>query len=97
MIKIRTPLDLGLIIRDQRRKSGLTQTELARKARVGRQWLIAVEQGKPGAAMGLVLRTLTALNLTLSINETKEQVTITDDLTPTDIDAVIQAARKPRP
>lgn len=65
-MRIRTPLDLGLIIRDRRRKLGLTQTALAEKAAVGRQWLVAVEQGKARAEIGLVLRTLAALDIELS-------------------------------
>ncbi len=46
MMQIRTPLDLGLAIRDRRRKLKLSQTELARKAGVGRQWVVAIEHGK---------------------------------------------------
>ena len=64
-MRIRTPLDLGLIIRERRRKLGLTQNSLAEKAAVGRQWLVAVEQGKARAEIGLVLRTLAALDIEL--------------------------------
>ena len=62
-MQIRTPLDLGLVIRDRRRKLKLSQTELARKAGVGRQWVVAIERGKTRAELGLVLRTLAALDL----------------------------------
>lgn len=65
-MRIRTPLDLGLIIRDRRRKLGLSQSRLSEKAGVGRQWLVAVERGKVRAEIGLVLRTLATLDLTLS-------------------------------
>ena len=55
---VRTPLDLGLILRDSRRKLGLSQGELATRAGVGRQWLVAIEHGKARAEIGMVLRTL---------------------------------------
>jgi len=63
---IRTPLDLGLIIRQQRRRLGLNQTDLASRVGVGRQWIVAIEHGKARAELGLVLRTLAALDLTLA-------------------------------
>ena len=59
-MQIRTPLDLGLAIRDRRRRLKLSQTELARKAGVGRQWVVAIEHGKSRAELGLVLLTLSA-------------------------------------
>lgn len=64
-MQIRTPTDLGLVIRDRRRKLKLNQTELARKVGVGRQWVVAIEHGKPRAELGLVLRALIALDLSL--------------------------------
>ena len=82
-MQIRTPLDFGLIIRDRRRELKLSQTELARKAGVGRQWVVAIERGKPRAELGLVLRTSSALGLRLTV----------DGMDPVDIDAVVNAAR----
>jgi HTH-type transcriptional regulator/antitoxin HipB len=54
---IRTPQDLGFVIREQRKKLGLDQSELARRAAVSRQWIVEVEKGKPRAEVGLLLRT----------------------------------------
>ncbi|MGH7298057.1 MAG: helix-turn-helix domain-containing protein, partial [Polyangiaceae bacterium] len=65
MIPVRTPTDLGALIRDRRRRLGLDQRALAERVGVSRQWIIEAEQGKPGAAVGLVLRTLQALGVTL--------------------------------
>lgn len=42
--------ELGDTLRTERRRRGLTQAELARRAGIGRQKLIQVEQGKPGRA-----------------------------------------------
>lgn len=92
---VRTPLDLGLIIRDRRRKLGLSQSELAEKAGVGRQWLVAVEHGKARAEIGLVLRTLAALGLTLSVDGDgrDRKAGKHDDIAPVDIDAVVSSLK----
>jgi HTH-type transcriptional regulator / antitoxin HipB len=65
---LRTPWDFGAAIRDKRLRLGLTQAALARKAGVGREWLVAAEKGKPGASLALILRTLEALGISLSID-----------------------------
>lgn len=95
-MQIRTPLELGLIIRDRRRKLGLTQAELARKIGAGRQWLVAFERGKSRAEVGLVLRALSALDLSLTIHPDDLPPAPGDGPLPVDIHAVIDAARKAR-
>jgi y4mF family transcriptional regulator len=88
---IRTPADLGAIIRDRRRELGLGQAELADRVGVSRQWIIGVERGRPRAELGLVLRTLDVLAIRLDasveVNEGKSRST-------PDIDAIIASARK---
>ncbi|HUZ68029.1 MAG TPA: helix-turn-helix domain-containing protein [Beijerinckiaceae bacterium] len=64
---VRTAKDIGLVIREQRRKLNLDQEELARRVKVSRQWVVEVEKGKLRAEIGLVLRTLNALGLALSV------------------------------
>ena len=46
----------------------MTQQQLARAAAVGRQWIVEIEAGKPRAELGRVLRTLAALDLSLTIH-----------------------------
>ena len=46
----------------------MTQQELALTAAVGRQWIVEIEAGKPRAELGRVLRTLAALDLSLTIH-----------------------------
>jgi HTH-type transcriptional regulator/antitoxin HipB len=95
---IRTPLDLGLVIRQQRRRLGLNQTELAARVGVGRQWIVAIEHGKASAELGLMLRTLAALGLTLSVdggNDTPSQRG--GAAAPIDLDAIVDAAKGRRP
>jgi HTH-type transcriptional regulator / antitoxin HipB len=62
-MRVRTPKDIGLVIRERRRELGLDQAELARRVGVSRQWLVAIEGGKARAELGLVLRTLRELDL----------------------------------
>ena len=91
-MNIRSPLDLGLIIRQRRRDLGLNQTDLASRVGVGRQWIVAIEHGKSRAELGLVLRTLAALNLTLDVDGNREQSKSKDvGLPSVNIDAIINA------
>lgn len=96
IMQVRSPLDLGLVIRDRRRKLKLSQTELARKAGVGRQWVVAMEQGKPRAELRLVLRTLSVLDLRLMIDPGDRLPPSSNDMSPLDINAVVNAARLDR-
>jgi HTH-type transcriptional regulator/antitoxin HipB len=66
-MKIRTATDLGAFIRERRVKLGMDQSNLAEKARTSRKWIVEVEQGKPRAEIGLVLRTLKTLGISLDI------------------------------
>jgi len=66
-MRLRTPLDIGQAIRDRRRRLGWDQDDLAKRVGVSRKWLIDAEQGKPGAPIGLLLRTLDVLGLRLSL------------------------------
>lgn len=64
---VRTPVDLGLVIRDRRRALGWDQRTLAEHASVSRQWIVAVERGKAGAEVGLLLRVLNVLGLRVEV------------------------------
>lgn len=87
---VRNATDIGLIIREQRRKLNLDQAELARRIKVSRQWIVEVEKGKPRAEIGLVLRTLHILGLALSANlEAKAGSGQTDAVPPVDIDRIL--------
>jgi transcriptional regulator with XRE-family HTH domain len=55
---------LGSAVRETRLRAGLSQTELAAEAGVGRQWLVAFEAGdKASAPFDMVMRLLRALEL----------------------------------
>lgn len=87
---IRTPADLGAAIRDRRKSLRLSQSELARRAGVGRQWLVAVEHGKPGAELALVLRVLDTLNMPLMTGAPTPAAT---GVVTVNLDAIIASAR----
>ena len=97
-MRIRTPTDLGAIIRDSRKKLRLDQKSLADKIGVSREWIIDIEKGKPRAHIGLVLRAFNALGVALDARPekaaAKELPPSTDS--PVDIDSIVATARKPR-
>lgn len=66
-MRIRTATELGAFIRERRSELGMDQMSLAEKTGTSRKWLIEVEKGKPGAEIGLVLRTLKALGISIDL------------------------------
>jgi y4mF family transcriptional regulator len=56
-------MELAGIVADLRRGLKIRQADLARRVGVSRQWIVAMEQGKPSVEIGLVLRTLETLGL----------------------------------
>lgn len=91
---LRNPLDLGAAIRDRRRQLNLDQSDLATQVGVSRKWIIDIERGKPRAEIGLILRTLDALGLRLSLDQPSAAAdTEAPDVTSPDIDAVLDRTR----
>jgi HTH-type transcriptional regulator/antitoxin HipB len=86
---IRTPADLGALIRDRRHGLDLDQAELASRVGVSRLWINQVERGKPGASIGLVLRTLMVLGIELSPTP-RDRAPLSTTIP--DIDAIVDAA-----
>ena len=64
---IRNSLDLGAVIRAERKRLGVTQKELAMAAGTGLRFLIELEKGKPTARVEGVFKVLQALGLKLNI------------------------------
>jgi HTH-type transcriptional regulator/antitoxin HipB len=75
-MRVRTATDLGAFIRERRVKLGMDQSDLAEKAGTSRKWIVEVEQGKPRAEIGLVLRTLKALGVSLDLAADRAQKTV---------------------
>lgn len=93
---IRTPAELGTLIRNRRQKLRLDQASLSKKVGVSRLWLNEIEKGKPRAEIGLVLRTLDALGITLTASTPDKKTTPKADADTIDIDKIIARARAPR-
>jgi HTH-type transcriptional regulator/antitoxin HipB len=91
---IRTPADLGAAIRERRKSLGLSQERLGQQAGVGRQWLVAVERGKPGSELALVLRVLNALNIPMLTGTPPTATTSDADV---NLDVIIASARGDAP
>lgn len=87
---IRTPADLGAVIRERRKELKLGQAELARRIGTSRQWIVGVEQGRARAELGLVLRALDALDIRLDSGVTPPRKAAPD------LDAIVASARKGR-
>jgi HTH-type transcriptional regulator/antitoxin HipB len=100
-MRIRTPADLGALIRDHRTRLGLDQKSLAEKVGVSRQWIVDVEKGKTRAEIGLLLRTVGALGIALDAE--KEAPGKPKDTSLShgvhahiDIDSIVDSARRKR-
>ena len=93
-MKIRTASDLGLLLRERRRELGLTQAELAERIGASRQWVIRVEQGNQRSDVGLVLKAIAALRLTLDVRGDSDTTPSDEKTGRIDIDAVVRAARR---
>src|SRR5262245_2344635 len=95
MIPVRTPKDVGALIRDRRRRLGLDQATLAECVGVSRQWIIDAEGGKARAPIGLLLRTLDVLGVTLAVDEGTWPAPAVRPGAAPDIDAIVRRSRKP--
>lgn len=97
-MQIRTTKEIGALIRHQRKNQKLGQAELAKKVGVNRRWVLEVERGKPRAEIGLILKTLEALGVALSI-EGKAAIRRrgSREIESVDIDAIIDSTKRPKP
>ncbi len=66
-MRLHTTNDVGLYVRDARRRMGLTQVELAQQAGVTRRWVSSLERGRDRVDLSLVLRVLDVLDLSLDV------------------------------
>ena len=95
-MRIRTATDLGAFIRERRTKLGMDQIELAKKSGTSRKWLVEVEQGKPGAEIGLILRTLKSLEISIDMEANSSVATpLTTKAKAPDINSVLDSLKKP--
>src|SRR5687768_3865157 len=96
-MRVRTPGELGAVIKDRRKVLRLDQATLAERVGVSRQWIVGIEGGKPRADMGLVLRMLDALGLCLRVDDGGLVDSPAAHVEVPDIDAIVDAARRGPP
>ncbi len=58
---------LGMLVRHHRSRAGLTQTELADMAGVGKTTVFDIERGKPTVQLRSILPVLRVLNMDLEV------------------------------
>ena len=86
--------DLVAAARGRRKSLGWTQSELADRAHVSRQWISEFEAGKPTAELGLTIRLLDALDLRLTLDTGEERHPAREQSAVTvDLDAVLDDYR----
>lgn len=66
--RIKTPAELGHVIREARKRTELDQEMTAGLIGVGPRFLGEVERGKPSARLGLVLKVLERLGLEIWVS-----------------------------
>jgi HTH-type transcriptional regulator/antitoxin HipB len=91
---VRTPADLGAVIRDRRKQLKLDQAAFAKQIGVSRQWVIEIERGHARAELGLVLRAVDALNIHLDASTAQ---TGRRRASAVDIDAIVAKAKRKKP
>ena len=61
--KVASAVDVGALVRGERRAAAMTQQQLAERVGTTRQWVIRLEQGRRGTAMNTALIALEELGL----------------------------------
>jgi y4mF family transcriptional regulator len=89
---VRTPADLGAVIRDRRKQLKLDQAAFAKRIGVSRQWVIEIEHGHARAELGLMLRALDALSIRLDATTTAQAHLRGSGAV--DVDAIVRKAKK---
>lgn len=62
-----TPTEIGALVRDTRKRLGVTQKNLALTAGTGLRFVIDLEKGKETCELGKSLRILQTLGITLTL------------------------------
>ncbi|WP_395945528.1 helix-turn-helix domain-containing protein [Brevundimonas sp.] len=90
---IRSARELGAAVKARRKALGEDQAALASRSVCRGSWISALENGKSTLELGLVLQTLRALDMPLSISPGQSSRTASS-ASRTDLNALIDAARR---
>ena len=92
---VRTVKDLGALVRERRRSLGWSQSDLGEKIGVQRLWVSQFEAGKATAHIGLVMRTLRALDLEVQVGVAPPPGTGAAKMGVVDLDALLAGKLNP--
>ena len=68
-MKIKTTKDIAILIKTERKKQNLTQTELAGLCNVGLRFIVDIEKAKETCQIGKVLKVLDVLGININVEE----------------------------
>jgi len=68
-MKIKTTKDIAILIKTERKKQNLTQTELAGLCNVGLRFIVDIEKAKETCQISKVLKVLDILGINLTAEE----------------------------
>jgi len=71
--KILSPEALGAALRKERKKKGLSQTDVGKSVGIDQPTISRVEKGNTGTELGTLFRLLTALDMELVIQQRQHQ------------------------
>ncbi len=66
---VKLPAEIGMVIRQARKESGLSQKEVASMCRVGARFLSDLENGKPSIHLGKTMQVLRAFGLIMLLRK----------------------------
>jgi len=65
--KVRTPKQIGSVLRAERRARGMTQGALASRAGLRQELVSKIETGNPGTSIGAICALLAALDIEFAV------------------------------
>lgn len=68
-MKIKTAQDIAILIKTERKKQNLTQTELAGLCNVGLRFIVDIEKAKETCQISKVLKVLDVLGININLEE----------------------------
>jgi HTH-type transcriptional regulator/antitoxin HipB len=78
--KIHSPESLGVALREERKRQGLSQTKVGKSVGIDQPTMSRVEKGNPGTELGTLFRLLAALELELVIQKRQSTADGTGDI-----------------
>lgn len=89
-MRVRSPREIGLLIRERRRERGWDQQTLADRIGASRLWISEMENGKRSVQLDMVLRALAAVDLDLDAAPHEGVKRRMDANEPTDTSSLIE-------